>query len=295
MSKAKHLQALLRSQQFLLQLHNPVTVGVSPTAGSLRLLSSRLAHGSGLDSSSSSIQTSALSQPVQQQQEPQHRSHNRSSQRQQASRVRRRDLACGTRRATPACLYTPVRAFASSHPASTTVAASSSSTNSSAPTTATDNHASESITASSTGGSQSVHVFAGQTPAGASAAWISELPWIDPDTGASYEPGKAPPRSSSGSAAGTEAGTGTSKSSSFFTQPLHKTRHNYVFAYGASGFAKNPGKASTLTPEEDRAYFSVQVGEDAYFSRHDALGVADGVGGWKGTTGKSEQRGPFFF
>ncbi|KAK3825723.1 MAG: phosphatase 2C-like domain-containing protein, partial [Benniella sp.] len=43
--------------------------------------------------------------------------------------------------------------------------------------------------------------------------------------------------------------------------------------YGASGFAKNPGKASTLTPEEDRAYFSVQVGEDAYFSRHDALGA----------------------
>ncbi|ORZ14408.1 phosphatase 2C-like domain-containing protein [Lobosporangium transversale] len=73
--------------------------------------------------------------------------------------------------------------------------------------------------------------------------------------------------------------------SSFFDQPFQKTRHNYVFAHGASGFAKNPGKAPVLTPEEDRAYFSVQVGEDSYFRRHDALGVADGVGGWSGTTG----------
>ncbi|KAG0279892.1 hypothetical protein BGZ95_011937 [Linnemannia exigua] len=72
---------------------------------------------------------------------------------------------------------------------------------------------------------------------------------------------------------------------SFFDQPFQNTRHNYVFAHGASGFAKNPNKGPTLTPEEDRAYFSVQVGEDSYFRRHDALGVADGVGGWSGTTG----------
>ncbi|KAK5828699.1 phosphatase 2C-like domain-containing protein [Linnemannia elongata] len=68
-------------------------------------------------------------------------------------------------------------------------------------------------------------------------------------------------------------------------RPAPNTRHNYVFAHGASGFAKNPNKGPTLTPEEDRAYFSVQVGEDSYFRRHDALGVADGVGGWSGTTG----------
>ncbi|KAK3842875.1 MAG: phosphatase 2C-like domain-containing protein [Linnemannia gamsii] len=68
-------------------------------------------------------------------------------------------------------------------------------------------------------------------------------------------------------------------------RPFQNTRHNYVFAHGASGFAKNPNKGPTLTPEEDRAYFSVQVGEDSYFRRHDALGVADGVGGWSGTTG----------
>ncbi|KAG0351906.1 hypothetical protein BG005_008599 [Podila minutissima] len=72
--------------------------------------------------------------------------------------------------------------------------------------------------------------------------------------------------------------------SSFFDQPFQNTRHNFVFAHGASGFAKHPGKV-TLTPEEDQAYFSVQVGEDSYFRRHDALGVADGVGGWSGTTG----------
>ncbi|KAG0004679.1 hypothetical protein BGZ80_009673 [Entomortierella chlamydospora] len=72
---------------------------------------------------------------------------------------------------------------------------------------------------------------------------------------------------------------------SFFDQPFQSTRRNYVFAHGASGFAKNPGKVPTLTPEEDRAYHSVQVGEDSYFVRHDALGVADGVGGWSNTTG----------
>ncbi|KAF9574555.1 hypothetical protein EC968_006168 [Mortierella alpina] len=77
-----------------------------------------------------------------------------------------------------------------------------------------------------------------------------------------------------------------SASTSFFDQPFQQTRHNYVFAHGASGFAKHPGKAPALTPEEDRAYLSVQVGEDSYFRRHDALGVADGVGGWSGTTGK---------
>ncbi|KAF9931396.1 hypothetical protein FBU30_010325 [Linnemannia zychae] len=72
---------------------------------------------------------------------------------------------------------------------------------------------------------------------------------------------------------------------SFFDQPFQNTRHNYVFAHGASGYAKNPNKGPVLTPEEDSAYFSVQVGEDSYFRRHDALGVADGVGGWSGTTG----------
>lgn len=33
------------------------------------------------------------------------------------------------------------------------------------------------------------------------------------------------------------------------------------------------------------ALLSVQVGEDAYFVRHNSLGVADGVGGWAGRKG----------
>ncbi|KAK3838405.1 MAG: phosphatase 2C-like domain-containing protein, partial [Linnemannia elongata] len=40
---------------------------------------------------------------------------------------------------------------------------------------------------------------------------------------------------------------------------------------------------------------SVQVGEDSYFRRHDALGVADGVGGWSGTTGKSYLSNPALY
>ncbi|KAF9953695.1 hypothetical protein BGZ70_000149, partial [Mortierella alpina] len=92
-------------------------------------------------------------------------------------------------------------------------------------------------------------------------------------------------RADSSSSNGSSNTSQQSASTSFFDQPFQQTRHNYVFAHGASGFAKHPGKAPTLTPEEDRAYLSVQVGEDSYFRRHDALGVADGVGGWSGTTG----------
>ncbi|KAJ3098869.1 hypothetical protein HDU97_003682 [Phlyctochytrium planicorne] len=32
--------------------------------------------------------------------------------------------------------------------------------------------------------------------------------------------------------------------------------------------------------ERSEHYYSTQVGEDAYFIRHDSMGVADGVGGW---------------
>ncbi|KAF9413301.1 hypothetical protein BGZ94_000777 [Podila epigama] len=111
--------------------------------------------------------------------------------------------------------------------------------------------------------------------------WKSELPWIDPLTHTSYEPGKQPSQPMN-SHSGVPT-TSTTGSTSFFDQPtFQNTRHNFVFAHGASGFAKHPSKAPTLSPEEDQAYFSVQVGEDSYFRRHDALGVADGVGGWSG-------------
>ncbi|CDS07785.1 hypothetical protein LRAMOSA01734 [Lichtheimia ramosa] len=63
----------------------------------------------------------------------------------------------------------------------------------------------------------------------------------------------------------------------FFDPALAPAPPYYTLNHGASGFAKSD-KAPTSTPEEDALYTSVQVGDDAYFLRRDALGVADGVG-----------------
>lgn len=71
----------------------------------------------------------------------------------------------------------------------------------------------------------------------------------------------------------------------FFDPALAPAPPYYTLNHGASGFAKSD-KAPTSTPEEDALYTSVQVGDDAYFLRRDALGVADGVGGWRKHAGK---------
>lgn len=65
-----------------------------------------------------------------------------------------------------------------------------------------------------------------------------------------------------------------------FLQPA-----SYTLAHGASGFAKNQ---SYVTPDIKKRenYHSVQIGEDAYFRRSDAIGVADGVGGWSNVKSK---------
>jgi hypothetical protein len=60
---------------------------------------------------------------------------------------------------------------------------------------------------------------------------------------------------------------------------------SYIFNHAASGFAKQ-GRTICISPEESNHYFSVQVGEDSYFKRYNALGVADGVGGWRNHSGK---------
>jgi hypothetical protein len=67
-----------------------------------------------------------------------------------------------------------------------------------------------------------------------------------------------------------------------------KPKPSYRFAAGASGFAKRRAqqqqqqqKGMSMTD----AYCGHQVGEDAYFVRHDALSVGDGVGGWINTEG----------
>ena len=46
---------------------------------------------------------------------------------------------------------------------------------------------------------------------------------------------------------------------------------------GRDGLGRFDGRAETHSEELSRA---VQVGEDAYFVRENAMGVADGVGGW---------------
>ncbi|QRV95729.1 protein phosphatase 2C [Ceratobasidium sp. AG-Ba] len=53
----------------------------------------------------------------------------------------------------------------------------------------------------------------------------------------------------------------------------------WSFECGAFGIPKGKAKRKSVGTDEDLG-LSVQVGEDSYFVRPDALGVADGVGGW---------------
>lgn len=71
----------------------------------------------------------------------------------------------------------------------------------------------------------------------------------------------------------------------FFHPSLSSNSIRYSLNLGVSGYPKR-GKV-TEQPEDHTVYSSVQVGDDAYFKRHDALGVADGVGGWRTHKGKS--------
>ncbi|KAG0377554.1 hypothetical protein BGX24_005886 [Mortierella sp. AD032] len=278
MSKAKHLHAILRASSQLPTASAAATSSISTTtAASLRLLPSRLVVGQSIDPGSRSIHTQATSHSLDHNQRScQHqRQHHPAS-----SRTRQRGHPCSV----PACLlHTSARnnsllpsSSVSAAAAAITPSAPSSSSNASAdsihyPTSAT-----------SSGNQAGRHAFSEQaTP----SQWTSELPWIDPLTQSSYDPARMPNTTGTNNNSNSNSNQGLTPAS-FFDQPFQNTRHNYVFAHGASGFAKNPNKGPTLTPEEDRAYFSVQVGEDSYFRRHDALGVADGVGGWSGTTGK---------
>ena len=77
----------------------------------------------------------------------------------------------------------------------------------------------------------------------------------------------------------------------------HRLRYHLdVGAYGIPKHAKKPvkpgmgsagvsaGRFFQDIPTEDLS-LAVQVGEDAYFIRENAMGVADGVGGWSRTRG----------
>ena len=69
----------------------------------------------------------------------------------------------------------------------------------------------------------------------------------------------------------------------FFHPSLSPGQFYYSLSLGVAGF---PKKDKTIEPIDDLTYSSIQVGDDAYFKRHDALGVADGVGGWRTHKGK---------
>ncbi|KAG6888037.1 hypothetical protein C0995_010953 [Termitomyces sp. Mi166 len=61
--------------------------------------------------------------------------------------------------------------------------------------------------------------------------------------------------------------------------PLRRPPPPYRLDVGAYGIPKHPHRALP-PPPSDPLHLAVQVGEDAYFIRGNALGVADGVGGW---------------
>ncbi|KAI7905854.1 phosphatase 2C-like domain-containing protein [Cokeromyces recurvatus] len=71
----------------------------------------------------------------------------------------------------------------------------------------------------------------------------------------------------------------------FFSKSYSKPAPSYILAHGASGFAKSQRYTTPVSlKKSDSPYYSIQVGEDAYFRRSDAIGVADGIGGWAGVS-----------
>ncbi|KAG0737968.1 hypothetical protein G6F57_007818 [Rhizopus arrhizus] len=60
-----------------------------------------------------------------------------------------------------------------------------------------------------------------------------------------------------------------------------KPKISYIMGHGAAGFAKK----RHLMPSIPMHSSHVQVGEDAYFRRSDAIGVADGIGSWANVAG----------
>ncbi|TPX37140.1 hypothetical protein SmJEL517_g01031 [Synchytrium microbalum] len=62
---------------------------------------------------------------------------------------------------------------------------------------------------------------------------------------------------------------------------IPQTRRSFRFTHAASAMPK----ASNQTVINDGRFLSVGAGEDAFFSRHDSMGVADGVGGWSHVKG----------
>lgn len=70
----------------------------------------------------------------------------------------------------------------------------------------------------------------------------------------------------------------------FFAQT--KPKQSFTLGHGAAGFAKRRNNNTPMYTFTSHSSISAQVGEDAYFRRADAIGVADGIGGWSDTVGK---------
>ncbi|KAJ3306580.1 Glycosylphosphatidylinositol specific phospholipase D1 [Kappamyces sp. JEL0829] len=64
---------------------------------------------------------------------------------------------------------------------------------------------------------------------------------------------------------------------------VEPVKKSFCFLTGAS--AKPKATDLPIIPKAVDPYISIQVGEDAFFSRHDSMGVADGVGGWSEVKG----------
>jgi hypothetical protein len=77
----------------------------------------------------------------------------------------------------------------------------------------------------------------------------------------------------------------------FFAQ--NKVKESFVLGHGASGFAKKRYNNTPVYTNTSHSSVSAQVGEDAYFRRSDAIGVADGIGGWHDTAGNKIKKKKF--
>ncbi len=57
-------------------------------------------------------------------------------------------------------------------------------------------------------------------------------------------------------------------------------KKSLIFKHGIGGAPKQKSSRFKKNIKGFDLNTSIQVGEDAYFTRQDAMGVADGVGGW---------------
>jgi len=70
-------------------------------------------------------------------------------------------------------------------------------------------------------------------------------------------------------------------------------RNSFILNHGGSGIPKHSEKL--ITTKNDGEYYSIGCGEDSFFLRHDSLGVADGVGGWRNVAPLRNAGNLFYF